>query len=292
MRKPDKHTPTPITQTIRYPSSPEFMKEVGLNNQQKFGNIKITMSWRVHEYIKQLHKIYPRTEWLGLCKVVKVDDASFEVVDMIHPHQKISGADVNVTDEGMDWALEHLQEYDPDEIHLWNCILHSHHTMGVFWSGTDDNARKDLNDGRTAAFAIVTAYKGDDITYKGCLNFYRPFPLELDAEMYIEESPELVSKSKTIDFDAIKNNMDYSLMQEFLGNTWTDAIKSYYNNELHPTYVKFASDELTLEKVLSSNKYDDLLLEAERDTFSGIREVYQAKQKQLKDNIQKPATLL
>lgn len=164
--------------------------------------------------------------------------------------------------------------------------------MGVFWSGTDDRARKDLNDGRTAAFAIVTAYKGDDITYKGCLNFYRPFPLELDAEMYIEESPELVSKSKTIDFDAIKNNMDYSLMQEFLGNTWTDAIKSYYNNELHPTYVKFASDELTLEKVLASDKYDDLLLEAERDTFSGIREVYQAKQKQLKDNIQKPTTLL
>ena len=31
--------------------------------------------------------------------------------------------------------------------------------MGVFWSGTDDNARKDLNDGRFMAFAVVTAYK-------------------------------------------------------------------------------------------------------------------------------------
>lgn len=86
----------------------------------------------------------------------------------------------------------------------------------MFWSETDDNARKELNDGRTAAFAIVTAYKGAEISYKGCLNFYRPFPLEIDADIDTEESPTIINKNNSIDFDEIKNNMDCSLMSEFL----------------------------------------------------------------------------
>ena len=74
---------------------------------------------------------------------------------------------------------------------LWNCVLHSHHWMGVFWSGTDDNARKDLNDWRFMAFAVVTAYKWSgnniEVDYKGCLNFYKPYPIEIDCDMYYEE---------------------------------------------------------------------------------------------------------
>lgn len=290
MRKAEKHSPSVIQEKIQYPSSPEFMKEIGLNNQTLFGKIKITMSWHVHEYIKQLHKIYPRTEWLGLCKTEKISEGHFVVTDIIHPHQRISGADVTTTDEGMDWAMEFLQEYDLDDIHKWNCVLHSHHTMWVFWSGTDDNARKELNDGRTAAFAIVTAYKGTEIFYKGCLNFYRPFPLEIDADIDIEESPTIINKNNSIDFDEIKNNMDYSLMSEFLWDSLTEQIKAYYDLEIHKKYVDFATDEVTIEKVLNSGKYDKFLLEAEKDTYKSIREKYKIKQEQLKDHIEKPKT--
>lgn len=63
--------------------------------------------------------------------------------------------------------------------------------MSCFWSGTDDNARKSLNDGRFMAFAVVTAYshKGDDIEvdYKGCVNFYKPYNIEIDCDMYYED---------------------------------------------------------------------------------------------------------
>ena len=63
------------------------------------------------------------------------------MVDMIHPHQKAHGSEVETTDEGMERQMQYLMENDKENIHKWNCVLHSHHSMGVFWSGTDNNAR-------------------------------------------------------------------------------------------------------------------------------------------------------
>lgn len=273
---------------IPYPSSKEFMQTIWLNNMSAtVWKIKITLSRRMHEYIKQLHKLYPHTEWLGLCKTQQIAPWHFLVIDMIHPEQKIASADVTATDEGMEWAFNYLTQNDPTGIADWNCVLHSHHKMWVFWSGTDDNARKGLNDWRTMAFAIVTAYSGNTISYKGCLNFYRPFPVEIDAEMDVESSPEIENPDKTEQFNQIQSGMNYSLMEEMLGTEMANTLKEYYNSILHEKYIQFASDEITVEKVLSSDKYDWFLSEEEVEEYKKLREEMKEKQTQLKNNIKK-----
>ena len=273
---------------IPYPSSKEFMNLIGLNNlSQQFGKIKITISWEINEYIKQLHKIYPSTEWLSLCKTKQIAPWHFLVIDMIHPEQKIASADVTATDKGMEWAFDYLSKEDPTGIADWNCVLHSHHRMWVFWSWTDDNARKGLNDWRTMAFAIVTAYSGNQISYKGCLNFYRPFPVEIDADMDTQESPVIDNPDKTEEFNQIQAGMNYDMMEEVLGAEMANKFKEYYNSTLHQKYIEFASDEITVEKVLASDKYDCFLSEEEVERYKKIREEMKDKQTQLKNNIKK-----
>ena len=168
-----------------------------MNNKLWLNNIKLseqphlTISEWCHKHIIELHKEYPNEEWLALCKVEKRGPGDFYLTDMIHPEQSTSTGSVTATDDGMEWAVKELQERWED-MWLWNCVLHSHHKMGVFWSWTDDNARKDLNDGRFMAFAVVTAYKLGkdneiDVDYKWCLNFYKPYNIEIDCDMYYED---------------------------------------------------------------------------------------------------------
>lgn len=167
-----------------------------MNDKLWLNNIKLeeqphlTISEWCHKHIKELHKEYPKEEWLALCKIEKRWPWDFYLVDMIHPEQSTSTWAVTATDEWMEWAVKELQERGED-MWLWNCVLHSHHWMSCFWSWTDDNARKELNDGRFMAFAVVTAYKGTgdnmEVDYKGCVNFYKPYNIEIDCDMYYEE---------------------------------------------------------------------------------------------------------
>ena len=168
----------------------EMNDKVGLNNVSINKELRLTISKACHNHIKSLHTEYPNTEWLAICKTQKVGDWHFMVVDMIHPWQKWVGAEVETTDEGMNWAIDYLKEHN-ENLADWNLIMHSHHTMGCFWSQTDNNARKGLNDWRQLAWAVVTAYKKRDktmdIDYKGCVNFYKPYNIEIDCDVDYEE---------------------------------------------------------------------------------------------------------
>jgi hypothetical protein len=109
--------------------------------------------------------------------------------------------------------------------------------MGCFWSPTDDNARLSLNDGRQLAWAVVTAYKDDEINYKGCINFYKPYNIEIDVNVMNVEKETIrekyseylmkvdESEKKFYDYlletnkeyiDSITNKPTYSNLLEYL----------------------------------------------------------------------------
>lgn len=160
----------------------EINDKIWLNNIKVHQAPVLTINSWCHNHIKVLHKKYPSEEWTAICKIINHWDWQFEMVDMIHPWQKTTTWDVETTDEWMERAIEHLLERWED-LWEWNCILHSHHWMGCFWSNTDDKARLGMNDWRMLMRAVVTAYKWDEITYKGCLNFYKPYPIEIDCDI-------------------------------------------------------------------------------------------------------------
>lgn len=275
------------TESRIYPSTPEFGKHLGLNNQKGF-DLQLEIAWEMNEYIRKLHKIYHNTEWAALCKVLKMEDGKFVLVDMIHPPQKITAGDVTIDDDGMKWASEFLDTYDPNQKHLWNCVLHSHHNMGVFWSSTDDNARTELNDGSTMMRAVVTAYNEKEITYKGCLNFYRPFNVEIDATMVVESTPEIQFLSKENGTQAIFDNMDYSPFAEIFGEGVIPQMKTVFDNTVKEKYLEYIDATVDTDTAFRIASIDHLIHPDQLEQVQMTRQRMQNAVKQLSENIIKP----
>ena len=190
-------TTTSIVSWIKESDFKEMNSKIWLNNIKVSKPPKLIISSWCHSHIRELHRASPDEEWLAICKVEPLWEGVFKMVDMIHPEQKTMSWEVEATDKWMDWATDFLIEKWED-LWKWNLVLHSHHSMGCFWSQTDNNARLWLNDGRTLAWAVVTAYKGNPdnwyIDYKGCVNFYKPYNIEIDCEIEHEEDISLISQ--------------------------------------------------------------------------------------------------
>lgn len=167
----------------------EMNKKVWLNNINIEVKPKLIIDNRCHSHIRALHVKSPGTERMALAKIENLWNGVFKMVDMIHPEQKVQGWECSATDPWMDWAVDELLKRGED-LSLWNCVLHSHHRMGCFWSGTDDKSRLQFNDWRFMAWSVVTAYswaaESWAISYKGCVNFYQPYNIEIDAEVEAE----------------------------------------------------------------------------------------------------------
>lgn len=269
----------------------EMNKLIGLNNISIKGNITLLINDWCAQHIRTLHKEYPHTEWLAVCKIEPQWNWVFLMTDMVFPWQKGVGGEVETTEQGMEWLNKELISRN-ENWKLWNCILHSHHSMWVFWSSTDDNARLGMNDWRWMERAVVTAYEWDNISYKWCLNFYKPYNIEVDVEVKNEDKVNIIkqyedylvkvdeSEKKFYDFlleqnkeyiDSITNKPSYSTILDYLWIDITEELNENYewikdkiwNPEL-VAYLKQLEDkarELAINEVNIGWVYSDMLVE-------------------------------
>lgn len=286
-------------QIVSWPTEQDYKemnKKLWLNNMKISQPLKLLISEWVHSHIRALHIKYPNKEWLAICKTEQVEPWVFKVIDMIHPEQTASSGSVTATDKGMDWSVDYLIEQWED-LSQWNLILHSHHHMGVFWSWTDDKARLWYNDGRFMCWAVVTAYSWTPetgaISYKGCVNFYKPYNIEIDCEViqperdlyqeceeylnledkYKEQVKENAEKNfeELLEQNAghlteISDNVDYSRIIEYLGIDITpDLLENY----------KFVSTKIPNPQVEEFMKWleEQAIQKAEEETQMEEKEI-------------------
>ena len=266
-------------------------KAIGLNNISIKEDLTLLINGRCAEQIKTLHKEYPSTEWLALCKIEPQGSWAFLMTDMIFPQQKGVGAEVETTKEWMEWQVKELINRGED-LRQWNCVLHSHHSMGCFWSWTDDKARLGLNDWRQLAWAVVTSYKDWVVSYKGCLNFYKPYNIEIDAvvknemwdtiyEQYwkyrdevwevqqkfynslLEENKEYIdSITAKPSYKKLLDYLDLDIEEELTENyntikdkIWNPELKDYLST------LSARAEDLAEKEVNSDWRYNDMLVE-------------------------------
>ena len=257
-------------------------KAINVNNVDTKIKPKLIINAWCHAHIKTMHKASPSTEWLAKCKIINLWNGVFKMVDMIHPPQECSSALVETADGA--WLreaqyLERIWEQDWD----WNCVLHSHHSMNAFWSGTDDEQRLRLNDGRELAWAVVTNYRGDNIWYKGCVNFYKPYNIEIDCDIEYEDVDydTLCSMAKA-DFDAEVENRYCNLLQDNI--PLLDELKGRYSfdNVINYLWIDIRKElminNISISRKLPQQEYNDklneLFTEAVATTKSELYEKY------------------
>lgn len=98
-----------------------------------------------------------KDEWTMCGKVERTEDGLYRLVDLKIPKQSNSGASTEV--EQGDWADMLSEEFD--DLDKWIVWIHSHNTMGCFWSNTDYAQMGRFGDeGMPFLISLVVSTKG------------------------------------------------------------------------------------------------------------------------------------
>ena len=114
---------------------------------------------KIHEYCNYAYDKY--SSEIGGYLTVSYEDDRFVFHSPVILEQEISGGNTEITAEAL---AEYYMKVDIENTGkpYWLCWWHSHHTMGVFWSATDDAAiaSQECNN---YTFALVTNLKREQI---------------------------------------------------------------------------------------------------------------------------------
>lgn len=133
----------------------------------------------------------------GQLVVIEDKDGDFILKDPVILKQTVSGGNCEMEEEAL--ALHYakmVKKYGDKVRHCW---WHSHHTMGAFWSGTDDNTILE-NETQDFSVSLVVNLKQE---YKLRVQFFYPFEHEenvtlnfLDDE--VERNEEIDNEVKEL----------------------------------------------------------------------------------------------
>lgn len=156
-------------------------------------NPKFVVSSFMNELIKRIHKAYPHQEWSGIWRAEK-KDWYYLISDIIFWEQENSWTLTTISEKWVSEILEKLVEKCPEKMGEYNVWIHSHHSMAVFWSGTDNAQKQSFDDGNAKHFFhIVTNYdKSWNPWYKWALTFYKPMNVELEVDVEVESGWDIL----------------------------------------------------------------------------------------------------
>lgn len=258
---------------------------------------KIVINPFCHELIRRCHKQYKNLEWSGIARLEK-RDWYYVMTDIVFGKQENSWTLTTITEEGVNEIGEKIFD-NGLPMGEYNCWLHSHHSMAVFWSGTDDAQKQSFDSGgRKHFFHVVTNYRWADCEpwYKGALTFYHPQNIEFEVDVEVggdyDDCIELCGDVKP-SIEQMKDswNTELDSVAEQVEKLEADKIEASnkLRAELELEYKNL--DEQPLESIISEEEYTEMLevlnlLESDPEViksiiYAGIDE----KKKELLDNL-------
>ena len=248
-------------------------------------SIKFYIPEIFNQAITNLHASHKNMERSARVKAIPHKDG-YALVDMYFPKQKNQTAHTEMTEEWVTEFGERLFENDVEEQNYWNLWLHSHHTMWLFWSWTDEATKQSFHHWWFQHFfSIVTWHwsgswwtKFWNNRYKWCVNFYE-YDYEVEAEFEIGLWFEDSILEKEVEFEEkykeelkaleesfkerakeIKTNLRATISEEV--NWSLVTFNEYVNSVVKKEVVWDMSKSIESEyKKREANALSDLLLE-------------------------------
>ena len=122
---------------------------------------KLIVPAKVEEKIRYLQRKYPSTEWSGV--LFTTHEGNFEDGNLVITCQDIYPMDLGnatFTEYKMD---ETVAGFMAENIELFNCdlgLIHSHHTMSTFFSGTDTQTLKEEGNEKNCFVSLIVNNAG------------------------------------------------------------------------------------------------------------------------------------
>ena len=126
-----------------------------------------------------------KSEIGGQLVVVEDEDGDFILKDPVILKQEISSGNCEMEEEAL--AIHYSKMVGKYGDKIRHCWWHSHHTMGAFWSGTDDNTILE-NETQDFSVSLVVNLKQE---YKLRVQFFYPFEHEENVTLnFLENADE------------------------------------------------------------------------------------------------------
>ena len=158
------------------------------NNKNKKFWISRENFEKVIAYAESAYRLH-KSEIGGQLVVLEDKDGDYILEDPVILKQEISSGNCEL--DGQELAIHYSQMIGKHGNNVRHCWWHSHHTMGAFWSGTDDSTilNHPANDW---TLSLVVNLKRE---YKLRIQFFNPFMHEENVELNIMTDPDIVNPS-------------------------------------------------------------------------------------------------
>jgi hypothetical protein len=160
-------------------------------------------------------------EWSAFAKTELVEDG-VRLLDLRIPHQESSKGGTELSSDDMYNFFIELEEAGEDPS-KWNCWVHSHNTMGAFWSTTDTRQMQSFNNGGPNYFFHLVVSTRDR---KAAFTSFKPFVFEnLDIPIEVEEDEAVQEKNEDLllqlealekEFEEKKEELEFQLEESGL----------------------------------------------------------------------------
>lgn len=202
---------------------------------------KIVLKEEVYDKIVALMKEFSSSEWMAYL-IGRKEEERFVVEDLHVPEQEVSS------------SYCESKEVEPNGS---IGMIHSHHSMGAFFSGTDDSSINLNNE-----LSIVVSNKGGSLEFLcsirlktpcGKYIFKRTSTVEVEMEDKKKEWVEAMKKK-------IKDRITTTNVLSYYGYGYYDDYRDYYN-EYYKKLYKEAEKETKVEKETKAVEYEENYLD-------------------------------
>ena len=150
---------------------------------------------KIINYSKSAYDQY-KTEIGGMALMVQDEDGDWHLKDPVILKQSVTASNTHLDKEALaeyygKTAIKMMKKKGVTYKYLW---WHSHHTMGAFWSGTDQDTINEAEDMSDLSFSLVVNLKEE---FKFRIALWRPLKVQQDVELNVEEKTKKVPNSIT-----------------------------------------------------------------------------------------------
>ena len=128
-----------------------------------------------------------KSEIGGQCVVLEDKEGDFVLTEPVILKQEVSGGNCDLDEEELAIHYSKMAGKYGDKVR--HCWWHSHHTMGAFWSGTDDNTIME-NPSNDFTISLVVNLKQE---YKLRIQMFYPIEHEENVTLHILKEPTTVN---------------------------------------------------------------------------------------------------
>ena len=152
-------------------------------------NVDYKVWKKIQDYAHSAHDLFNGAEIGGMAIMEEKEKGEWWLIAPVILKQEVSGGSTSLNQEELahyytDVAMK--RKNNPLRYRfLW---WHSHHTMGAFWSGTDDKAIEEMSDG-DFSFALVVSLKSDPDEHILRVSYWDPEEAHIDTEFDIINQP-------------------------------------------------------------------------------------------------------